>query len=163
MNVCLIYLNTCLEPNFNLLEWDGEKRYMSKSMFWSHNNSITCVSVRCKDAARPALSELDRYLFISNVDSNWKTWLRVKTVRVFFLRLLLLLPLLLLLSEFPPFPPLTLTLCWVESFSEQESDPLSSSMSTSAPWSEWDVLQWPVHIDGDIGLEANERLSLLSV
>jgi len=73
--------------------------------------NLTCVSVRCNEAARPALSELDRYRLRSNVDSNWKTWLREKTVRVFFFRLLplsppLLLPVLpfkeLLLGLFPP-------------------------------------------------------------
>ena len=40
--------------------------------------------MRCREAARPALSELERYLFISNVDSNWNTWDREKTVLVFF-------------------------------------------------------------------------------
>lgn len=52
--------------------------------FW--NQILTCVSVKCRDAANPALSELLRYRFISKVDSNWKTWLRENTVRVFFLR-----------------------------------------------------------------------------
>lgn len=52
--------------------------------FW--NQIFTCVSVRCREAARPARSELLRYLFMSNVDSSWKTWLLLKTVRVFFFR-----------------------------------------------------------------------------
>lgn len=52
--------------------------------FW--NQIFTCVSVRCKEAARPARSELLRYLFMSKVDSSWKTWLLLNTVRVFFFR-----------------------------------------------------------------------------
>ena len=35
---------------------------------------LTWVSVKLSEAASPALSELDRYLFMSNVDSNWNTW-----------------------------------------------------------------------------------------
>lgn len=54
-------------------------------LFW--NQIFTCVSVRCKLAAKPARSELLRYLFMSNVDSSWNTWEREKTVRVFFFRL----------------------------------------------------------------------------
>lgn len=50
--------------------------------FW--NQIFTCVSVRCREAARPARSELLRYLFMSKVDSSWKTWLLLNTVRVFF-------------------------------------------------------------------------------
>lgn len=53
--------------------------------FW--NQILTWVSVRCRDAASPALSELLRYLFTSKVDSSWNTWLRLNTVRVFFFRL----------------------------------------------------------------------------
>lgn len=66
---------------------------------------LTCVSVSLRDAARPARSDELRYLveeriefnfhastslfngsdlFISNVDSSWKTWARENTVRVFF-------------------------------------------------------------------------------
>lgn len=52
--------------------------------FW--NQIFTCVSVRCREAARPARSELLRYLFMSKVDSSWKTWLLLNTVRVFFFR-----------------------------------------------------------------------------
>lgn len=52
--------------------------------FW--NQIFTCVSVRCRLAASPARSELLRYLFMSKVDSSWKTWLLLNTVRVFFLR-----------------------------------------------------------------------------
>lgn len=40
--------------------------------FW--NQILTCVSVRCRDAARPARSELLRWRFMSKVDSSWKTW-----------------------------------------------------------------------------------------
>ena len=53
--------------------------------FW--NQILTWVSVRCRDAASPALSELLRYRFTSKVDSSWNTWLRLNTVRVFFFRL----------------------------------------------------------------------------
>lgn len=52
--------------------------------FW--NQIFTWVSVRCRDAARLALSELLRYRFRSNMDSSWNTWLRLNTVRVFFFR-----------------------------------------------------------------------------
>ncbi|TNN44012.1 hypothetical protein EYF80_045777 [Liparis tanakae] len=52
--------------------------------FW--NQILTCVSVRWRDTARPALSELLRYRFRSKVDSSWNTWLRLNTVRVFFFR-----------------------------------------------------------------------------
>lgn len=54
-------------------------------LFWNH--IFTWVSVRWRLAASPARSELLRYLFISKVDSSWKTCEREKTVRVFFLRL----------------------------------------------------------------------------
>ena len=50
--------------------------------FW--NQILTWVSVRCREAASPARSELERYRFMSNVVSNWNTWLRENTVRVFF-------------------------------------------------------------------------------
>lgn len=52
--------------------------------FW--NQILTWVSVRWRDAASPARSELLRYRFTSNVDSSWNTWLRLNTVRVFFFR-----------------------------------------------------------------------------
>ena len=51
-------------------------------LFW--NQILTWTSVRCKDAAKPALSELERYLFMSNVDSSWNTWDLENTVLVFF-------------------------------------------------------------------------------
>lgn len=50
--------------------------------FW--NQIFTWVSVRCRLAAKPARSELLKYLFISKVDSSWNTWEREKTVLVFF-------------------------------------------------------------------------------
>lgn len=52
--------------------------------FW--NQILTWVSVRCREAASPARSELLRYLFMSKVDSSWNTWLLLNTVRVFFFR-----------------------------------------------------------------------------
>ncbi len=45
---------------------------------------LTCISVRLRFEASAALSVLLRYLFISNVDSSWNTWLLENTVRVFF-------------------------------------------------------------------------------
>ncbi len=33
----------------------------------------TCVSESCSEAARPALSELERYRLMSKVDSSWNT------------------------------------------------------------------------------------------
>lgn len=89
-----------------------KKNWRIESLFIKTHQILTCVSVSRRDAARPARSEELRYLnerrkiialsfhapvnlfkqsliylFISNVDSSWKTWARENTVRVFFLRL----------------------------------------------------------------------------
>lgn len=106
----------------------------------------TCVSVRCSDAAKPALSLLDKYLFTSKVDSSWNTWLREKTVRVFFFLLLaapfMLLP--LLDCELTVIPDLLPGVPWGEDvvaalpdvpdpiFWPSDSNSLSSSLSTSS-------------------------------
>lgn len=63
-------------------------------LFW--NQIFTCVSVRCRDAAKPARSELLKYRFMSKVCSSWNTWDLENTVLVFFF----LLPRLVLGSRF---------------------------------------------------------------
>ena len=37
-------------------------------------SELTWVSVSCREAARPDLSELERYRLMSKVDSSWNTW-----------------------------------------------------------------------------------------
>ena len=60
----LPFVPAVLEPDLDLR---NVERLVPDWRWYSH---WTWVSVRCREAARAALSLLERYLFRSNVDSN---------------------------------------------------------------------------------------------
>ena len=59
-------VTTILEPDLHLAN-----NFVESVKYFLH---LTWVSVKWSEAARAALSLLDKYLFRSNVDSSWKTW-----------------------------------------------------------------------------------------